>query len=58
MRPNALSLSLALCLALPAAASFAQTSAAEHVAPERCRQDVGVLDLEDEIDCDSDRFAV
>ncbi len=34
MRPNALSLSLALCLALPAAASFAQTSAAEHVAPD------------------------
>lgn len=34
MRPNALSLSLALCLALPAAASFAQTSAAEPVAPD------------------------
>ncbi len=28
MRPNALSLSLALCLALPAAASFAQTAVA------------------------------
>lgn len=34
MRPNALSLSLALCLALPAAASFAQTSAAEPAVPD------------------------
>ena len=34
MRPNALSLSVALCLALPAAASFAQTSAAHTAAPD------------------------
>ncbi len=34
MRPNALSLSLALCLALPTAASFAQTSAADTAAPD------------------------
>ena len=34
MRPNALSLSVALCLALPTAAAFAQTSVAEPVAPD------------------------